>query len=195
VLNYENSGVEPFGDARHYVGKRFRAAGRCGDYNRGRRLVGGNRCSRHRSFGNWRRRNAHRLMHTHNRRGGKCPQELRPNNRKVDADRPRRLADEVNRTELERADGEQVIGRGSGRTQHDDGPRHLRHYLRERRDAVHSRHLYVERHDVGTKTPDFLHRFSAVASRSHHQEFRAGFDNFSDEAAHERAVIHYEHSL
>ena len=104
-----------------------------------------------------------------------------------------RLGDEIDRAELERAQGD--VGAALGqRRHHHDRRRAQPHQLAQEIDAVHARHFDVERDHVGVDVADQLARGERVARRT--DAFHVGLtvDDLGEQAAHQRGIIHHHHT-
>ena len=107
----------------------------------------------------------------------------------------RRLGDDLDRAQLERAD------RGGGArprvgADDDDGERRFRHDVADRAQAVELRHLEIERHNVGLVLVDFADCVESIARRGHHAELAvvrsAAAQDVDEHAPHQGAVVGHD---
>jgi hypothetical protein len=104
----------------------------------------------------------------------------------------RRLGDDLDGTQLERADRHR--GPRSGvRADDDDGARRFRHDVADRAQPIELRHLEVEGDDVRLVQVNFADRIQPVARGRHDPELAgvriAAAEHVDQNATHERAVV------
>ena len=75
------------------------------------------------------------------------------------------------------------------RGDHDHGHRAQRHQLLKKGDAVHARHLDVERQHIGVKLLDLLARDDWIGNGAHHLDFRIGGQHAANHVPHERGIV------
>jgi len=80
-----------------------------------------------------------------------------------------RLADAIDRADLHRAYRRRRAALGDGRD-HDDRQRAQPHHLLEEVEAVHLRHLDVERHDIGIERFDRFSRLKRIGGLTDNQD-------------------------
>jgi len=112
----------------------------------------------------------------HDRRAQRTQQPLRDANQ-IEADRARRLEDEIDRAELERLERRFVAGARRPGTQHHDRSRRLAHDIAERAQPIELRHVHVERNDVGIERVDLFERVVAIARRAGHGKLARAFND------------------
>ncbi len=94
----------------------------------------------------------------------------------------------VDRPQRERA--HRRLGAGGGvRRHHDDRRRPQPHDLFEEGQAVHPRHLDVERHDVGIELADHRPRLDRGGGGADHLDLRIAAQQRGDDAAHRRRIV------
>ncbi len=106
----------------------------------------------------------------------------------VDRERPAGLGHEVDRARLERVERDRGAVAGEAR-EHDDARRRLRHETAEHRQAVHDRHLDVERDDVGPERAARLEAQLPVARGAHDLDPARLGQESAEGVAHERRVV------
>ena len=104
----------------------------------------------------------------------------------VEADVQGRLRDEVDRAELERAERVLVV---AATADHHHRRRSVRHHETQEREAVHARHLEVERDQVGLQLEGPAQRLLAVAGDADHFDERRGLEHPGDRLAREGGVV------
>ena len=67
--------------------------------------------------------------------------------------------------------------------------------LRQRRQAVHHRHLDIEHDDLDIVTSERVDRHAAVAHRGDDVNVRIGFERSGEKAADHRAVIDHHDAI
>ena len=189
VLNYYDRRAELFGQVRNYFGEGSRSARGCRDRYHSRRCVG--RLPRLGRGMGWFRLWSGRANppHVDRLRRVECSHQLLAHRGQVDAHRARRLAHELERTALERAQRHLISQIGTGGAQHHHRPRHLRHDLLESLQAVETRHLDVECHHIWLELADFLERLHAIPGCADDAKFSTRLHQLGDEPAHEGAVV------
>ena len=104
-----------------------------------------------------------------------------------------RLGDEVDRAELERA--QRDLGAALGqRRDHHHRHRPQPHQPGQEIEAVHARHLDVERDHVGREFADHLARDQRVAGRADAFHVALAVDDFGEQAAHQRRIVDHHHA-
>jgi hypothetical protein len=112
--------------------------------------------------------------------------ELLPDRRELVRHHRRRLHDEVERAELERLEDVGLRG-ASGDDEH--RRRLPRHDEPEEREAVHLRHLEIERHEIGLLSDHEPQRLFAVAGLADDVDAGDRREDVGDRAAVERRVV------
>ena len=103
-----------------------------------------------------------------------------------------RLGDEVDRAQLQRA--QRHFGAALGqRGDHHHRHRPQAHQPLEEVDAVHARHLDVERDHVGVGGTDHLARDQRVGRRADARHVGLRVDDLGQQAAHQRRVVDDQH--
>ena len=102
------------------------------------------------------------------------------------------LRNEIDRTELQRA--QRDVGAALGqRRHHHDRHRPQPHQVLQEREAVHARHLDVERDHVRIELLDLLARRERVAGSADDFDVRRARQDGGQELAHQRRVVDHEH--
>jgi hypothetical protein len=108
------------------------------------------------------------------------------------------LRDEIDRAELQRAQRD-VSAALSQRRHHHDRHRPQPHQVLEERDAVHARHLDIERDHVRIELLDFLARRVRIAGRADHLDVGRAREHRGQKLAHQCGIVDHEdfdaHSL
>src|SRR5208337_2054943 len=102
-----------------------------------------------------------------------------------------RLGHEIECPQRQRLERDRRPG-GRMRTDDDDRQLPMPHDLFQSIDAVQSGHFQVERYHLRLQVLDFLQPKIAVHRRAHHLDRVIPFEDFGNQLAHQRRVIHYQ---
>ena len=100
----------------------------------------------------------------------------------------RRLGDEIHRADFERP--QRGVGAFLGqRGNHDHRHRAQRHELLKEGDAVHARHLDVERQHVGIKLLDLLARDDRIGNGAYNLDIGIGGQHAANQLPHQCGIV------
>ena len=68
------------------------------------------------------------------------------------------------------------------------------HQLGQEVDAIHARHLHVQRDDVGIEVADHLPRGKGIGRRADAFHVRLVVDDLAEQAAHQGGIVHHHHA-
>ena len=104
-----------------------------------------------------------------------------------------RLGHKVDRAHFQRAHGDFGPAFGQGRY-HDHGHGPQPHQARQKLQPVHLGHFHVQRDDIRVKFTDHFTRGQWIVGRADAHHVGLLVDDFGQQTAHQRRIVHHHHS-